>query len=103
MKKIAGVKSGQKPTKKQLEELKMANDTPIIIDEDAPTYSKEEMKILMDVAKQKHLQRQKSVVSIRLDQESIDIAKQFGSGYTGLLSKLIYIGLRDPEILKRAL
>lgn len=103
MKKIAVVKTGQKPSKKQLEELQLVNDMPIIIDDDAPTYSAEEMKMLMETAKQKHLKRQKSVVSIRLDQESIDIAKQFGSGYTSILSKLIYIGLRDPEILKRAL
>ncbi len=41
-------------------------------------------------------------VSIRLDEESIEIAKAYGSGYTSLLAKIIYLGIRDPEILSKA-
>lgn len=92
-----------KPTAEQIKEIEQAAKRPILIDDDAPSYSVEEMARLEKLAKEKKEARQKELISLRVDHESVVIAKSFGKGYTNLFSKLIYIGLRDPEILKRAL
>ena len=97
------IKPGEKPTKKQIEELEKAKSFPIADDPDSPVYSKEELKEMIRKTKEQGMDKRKYGVSVRLDQESIDIAKAYGSGYTSLLAKIIYIGLRDPEILKKAI
>ena len=61
------------------------------------------MKQLEKTAKEKQIARQKELISLRVDHESIEMAKTFGKGYTQIFSRLIYIGMRDPEILKKAL
>ena len=38
------IKPGEKPTKKQIEELEKAKTFPIVDDPDSPVYSKEELK-----------------------------------------------------------
>ena len=85
------------------EELERASKMPSIVDDDSPTYSEEEMKRLIEVARQKNEARKKSIVSLRVDQDSINIAKSFGEGYTALMSRVLYFGLRDPDILEKAL
>ena len=85
------------------EELNNAEKLPVLIDEDSPSYSEEEMKRLIEIARQKNELRKKSLVSLRIDQDSINIAKSFGEGYTALMSRVLYYGLRDPEILEKAL
>lgn len=59
----------------------------------------DKLKRISAESKQRHAKR---LISLRIDQESIDIAKSFGKGYTNLFAKLIYIGIRDPEILRKA-
>ncbi len=63
----------------------------------------EDMKRLIDVVREKNKARKKTLVSLRMDQDSINIAKSFGEGYTALMSRVLYIGLRDPDILEKAL
>ncbi len=96
------VKNGQKPNKKQMSEIEKAKTLPITSDDDCPVYSKEELQEMIRRTKELGKDRKKYGVSIRLDEESIEIAKAYGSGYTSLLAKIIYLGIRDPEILSKA-
>ena len=97
------VDKNAKATKKQLKEIEKAKEYPLIPDEDSPVYTKEELQQLIRRTKELGMDRKKYGVSIRLDEESLEIAKAYGSGYTSLLAKIIYIGLRDPEILNKAI
>ena len=85
------------------EELERAAKMPTVIDDDSPAYSEEEMDRLIEIARQKNEARKKAIVSLRIDQDSINIAKAFGEGYTALMSRVLYFGLRDPVILEKAL
>ena len=96
------VKNGQKPNKKQMSEIEKAKTFPITSDDDCPVYSKEELQEMIRRTKELGKDRKKYGVSIRLDEENIEIAKAYGSGYTSLLAKIIYLGIRDPEILSKA-
>lgn len=87
----------------QKKEIEDAAKMPIIIDDDCPAYNVEEMERLEKLAKDKKYARQKELISLRVDHESIAMAKSFGKGYTQIFSRLIYIGMRNPEILKQAL
>ncbi len=97
------LKKNAKATKKQLEEIEKAKEYPVVPDEDCPVYTKEELQQLIRRTRELGMDRKKYGVSIRLDEESLEIAKAYGSGYTSLLARIIYIGLRDPEILSKAI
>ena len=90
-------------TESQKKEIENASKLPLVFDDDSPSYSVEEMQKLEELARAKKDARQKELISLRVDHESIVMAKSFGKGYTQLFSKLIYIGMRNPEILKQAL
>lgn len=97
------LKPNDKLTIAQKNEIKKATKLPLVVDDDCPSYSIEELEALEKLANEKRNARQKELISLRVDHESIAMAKAFGKGYTQLFSKLIYIGMRDPEILKKAL
>lgn len=90
-------------SKKQLKEIENASKMEITYDEDSPEYSVAELEAMIRRTKELGKDRRKLGVSLRLDKESIDIAKAYGSGYTSLLARVLYYGLRDPEILRKAL
>ena len=102
-KRVIGKKIGASEKRRVREEIERAEKMPLVIDDDSPAYSEEDMIRLMEIARQKNEARKKSLVSLRIDQDSINIAKSFGDGYTALMSRVLYFGLRDPNILEKAL
>ena len=88
---------------KAMAEIKNAKSKKIIYDDDSPKYSREELEQMIRNTREKGMDRRKYGISLRLDPESLELAKTYGTGYTSLLSKIIYFGIRDPEILKKAL
>lgn len=45
----------------------------------------------------------KETVSLRLDQETIDIAKSFGKGYTTQMCQILQYVYRHPNLLAKCL
>ena len=97
------LKSNQKITEDQKREIQNASREPIVYDEECPEYSYEELKEMLRRTKELGKDRRKYGVTMRLDSESIDIAKAYGEGYTTLLARVVYYGIRDPKILKMAI
>lgn len=84
---------------KLLEELKNKSDEEINF-EDIPPISTEE---LIKAVKKRNQRLRKETVSLRLDQETIDIAKSFGKGYTTQMCQILQYVYRHPQLLAKCL
>ena len=51
----------------------------------------------------KRKERRREVIAIRLPAATVRKARALGKGYTGVLARIIEMGLNDPETVKRAL
>lgn len=97
------IKPGQKPTAKQIEEVKKASLRPIIFDEDSPEFTYEEMVKLVKKTKKRREDTTKQVVTLRLSTPTVNKAKAVGKGYTSFLSRLIENAINDKDIVSRSL
>lgn len=97
------VYEGQKPTKKELEEIEAADKRPVNF-EDIPEMTEEEMNVVALMAQKKRSARKKKTVSIRLPQDTIDKAKSMlGDGYTSVLGRVLVMAIDRPDIIKQCL
>lgn len=71
-------------------------------DADSPEYSYEELKKMYSHARSVE-KRQKDTVSLRLDAETLALAKAFGKGYTAIMGVVLYKAYRDPAFMERVL
>ena len=55
------------------------------------------------IAQQKRDENRKKIVSLRISNETLEKAKKFGRGYTGILSRLLDIAIDDPDMLKKCI
>lgn len=94
---------GQKPTPKQIAEIRKAAKHPIVFDEDSPEYSIEELKAMHEAAIKKRAEQKKEVVALRLSPTTIEKAKSLGKGYTSFLSRLIDNAIQDKDLVARSL
>ena len=97
------VKTGDKPTKKQRDEIKKASFNPIAYDEECPQLTPEQLEEMAKNARAKREELKKEVVALRIHPETLKKAKATGKGYTGFLSRLLDVAINDPEIVKRCL
>ena len=97
------IKQGQKPTKEQLVRFERLKDTPIAFDEESPEYTMEELEEMRLAAIKKRAEQKKEVVAVRLSAKTLQIAKSYGKGYTGFLSRLIENALNDKDLVSRSL
>ena len=97
------MKPNQPLTPAQIEEIEKASKNSIMYDEDSPQLTAEQLDLMRKIAAKQREERKKQTVSLRMDGESISIAKSFGKGYTGLMSRILYKALRDPEYIKDCL
>ena len=95
--------NGQPLTPEQIVRLDNAANAPISFDEDAPILSQEQLKEMRAIAAVQRKARKKGVVSLRLDSETINIAKAIEPSYTSLMGRVLYKALRDPEYIKDCL
>jgi len=93
----------EKPSKKQIAEVRKAAKTPIVYDEDCPPLTKEQLKEFADIAKEQRKLRKKQVVAIRLSPETAEKVKALGKGYSSVLSRIIDEAFRNPDLLKKCL
>ena len=87
-------------TEEELHELEMAENMPPVYDEDSPLLSVQQLMQFKHMNQQK---RNKPTVSLRISPATLQKAKQYGKGYTGLLSRLLDIAINDPELVKKCI
>ena len=97
------MKPGRPVTEDQKKEITKAKAMPISYDEDCPELTPEQLDEMRKIAKAQREARKKQTVSLRLDGESILIAKKLGTSYTSLMSRILYKALRDSEYIKDCL
>ena len=90
-------------TKEQIAELEALKDIEPVPDEDSPEYSYEEMKRLIQVAKEKRAEQNKQTVTLRLSPEALRKARALGKGYTSILGRILENALNDPETIRKNL
>lgn len=63
--------------------------------------TKEQMQELKSIAQQRREEAKKTIISLRLNNKTLEKAKSLGKGYTGILSRLLDLAIEDPEMLKK--
>ena len=87
-------------TTTELEELKKAEAKPIQFDEDCPELSLEQ---LLEFKRVNRANRTKPSISLRISPDTLQKAKQYGKGYTGLLSRLLDLAINDEELVRKCI
>ena len=100
MKTIVKLKTGEKPTKEQLDRIERAAKMPIVSDKDSPVYTSKQLSYLYLEAKKLN---KKQTVGIRLNQKTLEQYKGFGKGYTGIMASVLDYAIRHPDMIKKAL
>lgn len=93
----------QKPTVEQLEEIKAAENNPIVYDEDCPQITEQQYAEMAELARSRRREEIKTVVAIRISPATLKKAKATGKGYTGFLSRLLDNAINDPELVAKSL
>ena len=84
----------------ELKELKQAEEMRPDFDADCPFMSEEQLKEFKRVNREN---RTKATISLRISPETLKKAKQYGKGYTGLLSRLLDAVIDDEELIRKCI
>ena len=87
-------------TPEELLELEEAEKKTPVFDEDSPAMTAEQ---LMQFKRINHENRTKPTVSLRITPSTLKKAKQYGKGYTGLLSRLLDLAINDEEMIRKCI
>lgn len=90
-------------TEEEKSMIEHATTMPVLYDEDSPETTPEMLLAFRQAAEEKRKQRRKNVISIRVSNSTLEKAKALGSGYSGVLARMIDFCLNDPEIIKKCL
>ena len=83
--------------KRQLEE---AESKALVFDEDCPPMTAEQLLQFKRINREN---RTKQTISLRISPDTLKKAKQYGKGYTSLLSRLLDIAINDEELVRRCI
>ena len=87
-------------TEEELRELDAAAEKEPVFDDDSPLMMKEQ---LMEFKRINHENRTKPTVSLRISPATLKKAKQYGKGYTGLLSRLLDAAIDDEDLVRKCI
>ena len=87
-------------TEEELRDLEAAEKMTPVFDDDSPAMMREQ---LMQFKHINHQNRTKPTVSLRISPATLKKAKQYGKGYTGLLSRLLDAAIDDEELVRRCI
>ncbi len=87
-------------TEEERRELDEAEKKEPVFDGDSPLMMKEQ---LMQFKRINHENRTKPTISIRISPATLKKAKQYGKGYTGLLSRLLDAAIDDEELVRKCI
>lgn len=100
---ISDIDVKKAPAIEQIKMLEQAAKLPISFDEDCPELSEEELAKFRRISDERKNERRKQVITLRVSSSTLARAKALGSGYSGVLSRMLDMCLSDPEIIKRCL
>ena len=87
-------------TAEELQELEAAEKKEPVFDDDSPAMMHEQ---LMQFKRINHQNRTKPTISLRISPQTLKKAKQYGKGYTGLLSRLLDAAIDDEELVRKCI
>ena len=61
----------------------------------------EQLEELKNIAQQRREEAKKTLISLRLNNKTLEKARSLGKGYTGILSRLSDLAIEDPEMLNK--
>lgn len=94
------LKQGQKPSRENIEEIRKAYEKGVVVDEDAPEYSYEELVRMRNLAKEKKDELQ---ITLSVPDATVEKAKSYGNNYRTILSRLLSLAVEDKELVRRAM
>ena len=92
------LKAGQKPTKAQIKEIMVAENTAITYTDDAPKLT---IKELAEFKKVNAENRKKTPCTLRISKKSLDWWKSLGDGYTAAMARMLEEAENHPELIKK--
>ena len=84
----------------EMQELENAEKKEPVFDDDSPLLMKEQ---LMQFKRINRENRTKPTISLRISPATLKKAKQYGKGYTGLLSRLLDAAIEDEELVRKCI
>ena len=87
-------------TEEERRDLEAAQSRPPVFDDDAPEMTMEQ---LMQFKRMNRESRVKPTVSLRISPATLEKAKRYGKGYTGLLSRLLDAAIDDEELVRKCI
>ncbi len=87
-------------TAEELRELEDAENSHPVFDDDSPAMTMEQ---LMQFKLMNRQNRTKPTISLRISPATLQKAKQYGKGYTGLLSRLLDAAINDEELVRKCI
>ncbi|MDR1998164.1 MAG: BrnA antitoxin family protein [Candidatus Margulisbacteria bacterium] len=97
------LRAGDRPTLAQLKRIREAAKHPIVFDEDCPELTDEELAEFAELARQRDEARKKTVLSLRVSPQTVQIGESLGKGWTGIMGRLLDLAVQVPGLLKKAL
>jgi uncharacterized protein (DUF4415 family) len=92
--------AGQKPSKKQVEEVRKAAKRPVTYTGDAPRLTATE---LAEFRKANAEGRERVMCTLRVQRSTLDWWKSLGGGYTSVMARILDEARNYPELLKKCL
>ena len=89
----------QELTAEEIRELEAAEKKEPVFDDDSPMMREQ----LMQFKRINHQNRTKPTISLRISPATLKKAKQYGKGYTGLLSRLLDAAIDDEELVRKCI
>ena len=93
------VKKGQKPTPEQIQEIRNAKKNSPVFDDEAPALSYEQLERYRNAALNR---RNRNPVTIELSDSDFETAKTFGTSYRTVLSDILSLAMKDPNLVNQA-
>ena len=87
-------------TAEELRELENAESKHPVFDDDSPSMTMEQ---LMQFKRTNQQNRTKPTISLRISPATLQKAKQYGKGSTGLLSRLLDAAINDEELVRKCI
>ena len=84
----------------ELEELDEAERKAPVFDEDSPAMTPEQIQQFKRINREN---RTKPTISLRKSPATLKKAKQYGKGYTALLSRLLDAAIDDEELVRKCI
>ncbi len=101
--KAVSIDVNKAPTKEQIMMLDKAAARKVVFDEDCPELSEEDLAKFRKISDERRNERRKQILTLRVSASTLSKAKSLGSGYSGVLSRMLDVCLNDPDMIKRCL